>query len=330
MHDKRNIFLIPVFLFFFILNSFAQDFRNEKIFGSIQLDSSWQPVVYLSYISSFNEMYTMSTEMIIANSDIAGDGSFEMPLDFLPESLGLYRLHVVKKDNTKLSLSIGGDDENHMFFVANRNSLIHLISTNGKTPFEEVEFVSSEVNQRFHEVTDIVSKSEELASQSGLAKRNFIMERLNEDLRTIADTSSVPLVGLYALHHSDVYNDIDGNRLFLKDLYRKWDLKEGGYGKELVALPSENNGVGSWFWKVIFSLVLVFGGFLIGRLSLKKKNRIRMLSVQERKVFEMLKRGATNQEIADAYNIGMSTVKSHVSKILNKLNVKSRKEVMNL
>ena len=329
MHDKRSILLILIFIFLLVKLSFSQDSQQERIYGSIQLDSSWQPVVYLSYISSFNEMFTMSDEMIIANSEIEKDGTFEMPLDFLPESLGLYRLHVVKKDNSKLSLSIGGEDENHMFFIANRNSSIQLKAINGKTPFEQVEFVSSEANQRFHQVTEIVNRSEQLASQSGLAKRNFIMERMNEDLRTVADTTTVPLVGLYALHLSDVYADIEGNQLFLNGLYRKWNLKKEGYGRDVLLFSNEENGKGSWFWRVLFSVVLIISGFLIGRLSLKKKNRIRMLSVQERKVFEMLKKGATNQEIADAYNIGISTVKSHVSKILNKLNLKSRKEVMN-
>jgi DNA-binding NarL/FixJ family response regulator len=44
----------------------------------------------------------------------------------------------------------------------------------------------------------------------------------------------------------------------------------------------------------------------------------------------MLKKGASNKEISEEFNIGISTVKSHVSSILSKMNAKSRKELMRL
>ena len=71
-------------------------------------------------------------------------------------------------------------------------------------------------------------------------------------------------------------------------------------------------------------------GFGLGKWGAAKNRRLKTLSVQERKIFEMLKQGATNKEISEAFNIGISTVKTHVSSILTKLNMKSRKEVMDL
>lgn len=51
------------------------------------------------------------------------------------------------------------------------------------------------------------------------------------------------------------------------------------------------------------------------------------LTFRELEVFGMLGSGASNQEIADALNIAENTVKSHVHKIFDKLNIRSRAEV---
>jgi len=61
----------------------------------------------------------------------------------------------------------------------------------------------------------------------------------------------------------------------------------------------------------------------------KNNNLIKSLSVQERKIFTLLKDGKSNKEISEEFNIGLSTVKSHVNNIYSKLNIKSRKEGMN-
>jgi DNA-binding NarL/FixJ family response regulator len=40
--------------------------------------------------------------------------------------------------------------------------------------------------------------------------------------------------------------------------------------------------------------------------------------------------GKSNKEISDELNIGLSTVKSHVNRIYSKLEIKSRKDILNL
>ena len=65
------------------------------------------------------------------------------------------------------------------------------------------------------------------------------------------------------------------------------------------------------------------------RARTKKISSAQQLSVQEKKVFDLLKAGSSNKEISDALNIEVSTVKSHVHKIFSRLGVKSRKEIVN-
>ena len=45
------------------------------------------------------------------------------------------------------------------------------------------------------------------------------------------------------------------------------------------------------------------------------------LSVQERKIYTLLKEGKSNKEISEELNIGLSTVKSHASNIYSKLKI---------
>jgi hypothetical protein len=41
--------------------------------GKIDVDSTWSPVVYLSIIPSFDQLYSMSNQMIIESSELDED-----------------------------------------------------------------------------------------------------------------------------------------------------------------------------------------------------------------------------------------------------------------
>ena len=55
---------------------------------------------------------------------------------------------------------------------------------------------------------------------------------------------------------------------------------------------------------------------------------VQILSKQEKRVFDHLKKNKSNKEISSELHIEVSTVKSHVNKIFSKLGVKSRKEIV--
>jgi DNA-binding NarL/FixJ family response regulator len=81
-------------------------------------------------------------------------------------------------------------------------------------------------------------------------------------------------------------------------------------------------------WPYLLLLLVVGAGFILARTLIRdgKGRKIKKLSVQERRIFELLQKRATNQEIADELNIELSTVKSHVSNIFSKLKISSRKD----
>ena len=87
------------------------------------------------------------------------------------------------------------------------------------------------------------------------------------------------------------------------------------------------------------SLTYLFGGLLVIAsiyiLSSRKKKKTKeenidykdVLTAQELKVFELMNQKMTNKEIADQLFVSLSTIKTHINRIYNKLSIKSRNEI---
>lgn len=315
------------FLFFFVTICYSQKSKNGILIGQVNIDSTWANKIYMSYLPSFEDMYTMSSEMIIAESVVDENGRFEFDLEFLPKKDKLYRLHIPKKSDSKYSLIIGLNN-NYLLFVANKNSEIKLFSDSTVYPFDKLVFEYDTINKAFHAITNIISRRDSIASVSDYYKRKFINEKAKQDLLEIADTSSHHLVSLYSVFQSD-FDDFAKNKAFYDSYLKKWHTSENEYIKSLRSKVTEDDSSINIMLK-IFSYVLVFiGGLIVGKYFLKSYNKLNKLSVQERKVLAMLKKGASNKDISEEFSISISTAKSHVSSILSKMNVKSRKELMN-
>ena len=94
------------------------------------------------------------------------------------------------------------------------------------------------------------------------------------------------------------------------------------------------------FYVLIAGVLFIAVGFLIHRLLSKKGDVIKSvntaslkksgLSKQEYKVLTLMAEGMSNTEIAENLFIAPSTVKTHVSRILGKLNAKRRTEAIKI
>ncbi|WP_340152288.1 helix-turn-helix transcriptional regulator [uncultured Marivirga sp.] len=302
-----------------------------EISGKLTIDDSWDSKIYLSHIPTFDDMYLMSNEMILAAATIDSLGYFQFHLDFLPKSDNLYRLHLIKKGDSRATLIIGGKNENHLFIIANSESNLELINTSKNPPFRQVSFMRSSSNSDFQKVTQLLFFADSIASESSASKRALLESELQKDLQLIADTSNNLLVSLYALCNSDLNSRNPSNIEFLETYFSKWDNTDSEYLKAFRSeLPVKDQSSNSYLLVVTIVLMSTVIGFLIFRTRFKKASDLEKLSIQERKIFEVLQRGASNQEISDHFNIGLSTVKSHLSSIYSKLNVKSRKDIVDL
>lgn len=323
-----SIFLLGILSNPFV---FGQNKTDTYISGYLSIDDTWDSKIYLSHIPTFDDMYVMSNEMIIARTGIDSHGYFKFSLDFLPPGENLYRLHIIKKGDTPATLIIGGRDENHLFFLVNKFSNIKLISKSPYPPFKDVIYENSRENKSFQQITNLVYVADSISAVSTAAKRSLVEKKLQEDLLTIADTSSNLLVSLYAIYKSKFESNYFSNETFYNSYRKRWKNQDNVYLKNFSEQLPQSQDTTSLKADIFIVIAIVFvfsiTAFFLGKNGLKRNKKIERLSVQERKIHELLQKGATNQEISSHFNIGLSTVKSHVSSILSKLKVKSRKEI---
>lgn len=325
----RTIFKMVLFTSIVPLN--AQIKNDPTIQGKLMLDDSWSSTIYLSHIPTFDDMYVMSNDMIISKTAINSLGYFKFDIDYLPTDENLFRLHIVKKDDSPATLIIGGKDENHLFLIANRFSTIHLTGNSSYPPFKNVIVENSKENIAFQQITSHFYKADSVASESSTSKRLLIEKQLKKNLFLMADTSTIFLASLYAVYLNRFLSNYSSNEEFYASYIKKWSNQDNGYFNSFKnQLPISRSSNSTILISIVSAFLLIFIGVVTGKYGFKKNNKIQKLSIQERKIYEMLQQGASNQEISDHFSIGLSTVKSHVSSIYSKLNIKSRKGIVNM
>ena len=324
--------LTCIFIFFVLisLNLHSQ----TGIFGKVSIDTSvWAPTAYLSFIPNLENLYTISNEMIIDRAEISDSGSFVFDTKYLPIEDVLLRFHISKKGDLPASLIIGGKDENHFFFVANRKSRITIKSSSDSEFIKDIVIQGYSPNQTLLQISKIASFIDTVSFNDPIIKTEFIRSAIFEKLRTIADTCTNPLVALYALYKSKFDRNYSVNQQFYENFLIKWEHQKSEYfNKFREKIPSSSKeGLGLKLFISILFLSIGFTACLIYFKFLKKpQNIIQNLSVQERKIFALLLEGKSNKEISENLSIGLNTVKTHVNNIYSKLDVKSRKDIMNL
>jgi len=330
-HHFRIVAITACMLLLASVSVWAQSNSQAKaeIRGKILLDSIWHPVVYISHIPTFYDMYTMSNNMIIAESPLDEEGNFHFLTSFLPEKDNLYRLHISKKGAPAASLIIGGKDENHLFFIANNESEIFISNESPTNPVSRFKIEGYRPNDDLRSIDDIVATSENLENPP--VSKEFVSRTINEKLRIMADTSSHPIVSLYALYQSNFETTYLENQLFIENYLKKWEDEESTYFQSIRSRFIQEKKSNFYIYFIIgvvfFVMGIVIQQYIFRR---RKRNRAQLqtLSIQERKIFQLIQSGKSNKEISEEYNIGLSTVKSHVSNIYTKLNIKSRKEAI--
>ncbi len=320
---KLLIIVISIFLSFHI---------QAKIQGKIVTDSTWNKSVYISLIPDFSKLNSMSNQMIIDKAELNNDGKFNFSTDYFLPEFYFYRLHLSKKGNPPASLIIGGDDQNYFFFISNKKTDITINSYDTTALFKNTEILNSPQTKLLCEVNKMLLYVDTTNFYNTPLKRDLMENALDEKLRQFADTCSFPLVALYAIYKSNFEDHVKSNPDFYVRFLEKWRNEKSPYFKkfrETIPIKKSRN------YSAIFYAISGFGiGVLLMLFIFKSKrktnkNPIQDLTVQERNIFGLLQLGKSNKEISDELNISLSTVKSHVNNIFSKMNIKSRKEILN-
>ncbi len=311
----------------------AQSDSGAYISGTLIADVSWERRVYLSEIPTFAEMYTMSRKMIVAESPLDSAGNFRFDLSSLSDEERLLRIHMVKRGNPATTLMIGGEEENHFFFLAHNRSQITLRNRGERGVFREVFLTGSANTALFNTIKELWEYPNLLNYDSLLLERRFVVKAVEEKLRFMADTCRHPLLSLYAVYAGGFPDNFSDHKVFYVAYLEKWKNNRSPYFsafRKQVPMQSRKHLLLGIALGLPFLLLPLS---LLGWRQLRKRKALfalNTLSIQERKIFALLQKGATNQEISNACHIELSTVKSHVSSIFSKLHVKSRREIVNM
>jgi len=305
--------------------SIKEDLKTT-IIGQLALDNIWEPSIYLSHIPDFDRRFEINNQMIIAKTAVDSLGKFALKIDFLPADIQLYRLHIVKKGDSPASLIIGGQNENHLFLVLNNESRLTIQNDTTLPPFKNVSFTGSEQNRSFNSLVKLYEEYDFRASISNSSTRKLINEQLSSSLLAIADSSQYILTALYATYLHKNMSGLENEKY--ADLVDKWKGSNSTYLSTLIVIDQKKPSIILYLLGIGGIAIALFIGFK-QRKKYTNRSLINELSIQERKVFALLREGKTNQEISDECNVAVSTVKSHVSSIYGKLKISSRKEAMN-
>ena len=339
MQIRFNCLLVLLVLLSVTLNA-------ATIKGKVVINESWEPVVYLSLINSFDDLNTASYDLLIHRAEIDSLGNFDMAGMIIPEGNRLYRLHICKKGDPVSTIIIGGKDENFVHFVMDGNSDIQVVADGMRNGIQHSTINGNEAN---HSMEYLMALQKELQTPPSLPSkqnREIIKDQVYKKYHDIADTSSYAIIKLMAAYL--ILESTEVPDLVLMEKMEN-ELKESDTSSpyylafadriDYLKFQSEKSEFTNPPWiKLVgaFALLIFIGLAFWMRVRKYLKAKVKpnkellsTLSIQEKKVFELLKNGASNKEISAELNIEVSTVKSHVHKVYSRLGVKSRKEIVN-
>ncbi len=80
---------------------------------------------------------------------------------------------------------------------------------------------------------------------------------------------------------------------------------------------------------VILILSSILSYYITYRNPSNSNNNIIELTPQENKIYNLIKDGDSNKEIASKLHVSVSTIKTHINNIYKKMGISSRKELLN-
>jgi DNA-binding CsgD family transcriptional regulator len=275
--------------------------------GKVDLDSGWARTAYFSSILDFNKMYLASEDILIGEANLDSVGHFRFSHQ-ATDSEGLYRIHFIKKNTPKLSIIIGGADENHGFFLAGTRSGVMIKNGTTGQRFEASDPENARLNYMFRTINS----------------KDLDNKEKNVRLIQLADSSQEAVLALLSIY--ETFN-LTGEQL---EKAKNITIRFNGHSQYAQKLMIKD----IFSWQAILTLLvalIILSIFIVRGIKFRRKFRSRKLretlSQREWEIVNLMLENKTNKEMAEMLNIEVSTVKTHVNNIFSKVGVKSRGEL---
>lgn len=328
-------------------------YSQYHISGKINLGEEWQPKVFMAMVEKLSDYYRASPDLIVDIAVVEEDGSFVLEGKQLPEENRFYRLYLMKEQNTDYDacLYVGGDDHNFIHLIINNNSNLEILADSSfYSPFGNYQVKGSKENQLMRELARMVYPSFYFYQIRFPTELKLTEEKLFNELKVFTDTCSSDMAALAAMANIDMEAYYDTDPKFFKSFGKRLqetlpgDIYTDNYQRKLHYFePPVITKIPDWLIATVLLQSVLIILLLAKLLQLKRSPAmhssplpptlsapIEKLTAKEQEILDLILSGKSNKEIASSLFIEVSTVKTHINKIYGKLNVKSRKEVMEL
>jgi len=295
----------------------------------IQNQKNQETKVYLSKVQ-LGGTANGHTYIPITSSTISDEGRFSFDQKWFDNKDRIYRIHM---NSLRRSLKGEKPDKNSKLFILSKNDSIHFEKSDALFDFYTT---SNKADREWQQLRKFESKFESLHD-------NFDTEQYL--LRTkgyVKDSLQILLVKLISIKKLDdkklLEKDIKENTAYYTSLLKELKSSEIDPALfvylenklSLVHLEKTDKKYSiSIFLNGIAGLIIIAFIFLVvKRKRRRQKTTAAPLSRQENTIKELIISGKSNKEIAAELFISINTVKTHISNIYSKLNIKNRNELL--
>ncbi|MDB4292794.1 helix-turn-helix transcriptional regulator [Maribacter sp.] len=324
--------MFRISIFFIVLCYGGHFYAQTAISGYVNLEDSTEASkeIYLTKIA-LEDIPDYNKAKKIASSSIAADGFFKFQKELISDTDAIYRLSFDVEGN-KANDSLNVD---HLFMLSSRDSIHFKKSKTALTQYTTSNIGDKEWQR--------LRQFERRMRDGQFKKEDSLSDAYVSSLKTYAKDSlqilMVKLIGIKQLDTKKLLErDITKNPEYYIALLA--ELKGSDIEREdylflenklafLTTEAAESKYATSAIINVFFGLAIM--GLLLLVFRRRSKSRafaISDLSKQERNVQGLILAGKSNKEIANELFISLSTVKTHITNIYGKLQVSSRKELL--
>lgn len=286
--------------------------------------------VNLSFINNIDDFFELGHDMIIRQVKVADDGSFLIKGSELASGYRFYRLSFAIGENVINYTT--GMDRNNLTLYLNNSSVIDIECIMNEFMMSDVKITAE--NDMCTRLSDIDVTIQSIIDglfdhKNTTPQKRMIREKAQEFTRSYVDTCKLPIIRYYLYSYHLGY-DLEGEDFQLDDIA---DIMNKNFPNSIYTddLNKRVRSIASdytWLFWLVISLLLIYSSLMtvlyLGARKKSKKEEQVLLSFKEKEVLKLIAEGKINKEIAAELSVEINTVKTHITNIYKKLNIKNR------
>ncbi|GGX10301.1 response regulator transcription factor [Aquimarina muelleri] len=325
----KNLNFILTILLLIGVHLFGQNCVSGYV--NIENPEQWESKVYLSQVQLKENLNNYNVKTI-ASSSITKEGFFNFDKSLFTSTNLIYKVHVnalPKKEKDILFNKI----KNFELFILSKNDTIFF--NKGKKLFDK-QTSDNIANREWKKLKKFEARYENLTSD--FDPKQYLIETKGY----VKDSLQILLVKLIGIKRLDDQNllekDVRKNPDYYTSLLKELKSSELDPSTYVYLenklrfidqkIVNKKYNISIWINGIAFLIIALLSFIYIRSVKKQKKTNEIPLSNQEKVIKDLIISGKSNKEIANELFISLSTVKTHITNIYNKLNISSRQDLL--